>query len=97
MLPLAHEVAPRVCFRDRVYSDRDGVVALAPGTERELADQQADGEPDAGQDGQAEHVKPGQVGVQLGLRQAGDEPGCGEDAERLADEQADHDADRDAV
>ena len=45
------------------------VVAAAALPVGELADQQRDGEADPGQDGDAEHVEPAQVGVDLEAQQ----------------------------
>jgi hypothetical protein len=54
---------------------------------RQLADQECDGEPDAGQHGHAGNVAPAQVGVELRAGEPGDHPRAAEHADRLADHQ----------
>ena len=59
--------------------------------EGELGDEQRDREPDAREQADGRDVAPGQVLGQLSPGQAGDQPGAAEDADELADDQAEHD------
>ena len=82
--------------RDEQGSDEDGqldaVVALGARTEGELADEQRDGEADAGEQGEPEDVAPGELVVEPGPGEAGHELGRAEDADDLADDQPGDDA-----
>jgi len=73
-------------------ADLDDVVLVAAGAVGELADEQGDGGPDAGHEGQAQDVRPPEAGVETDAGEPGDEEGRSRDADGLADDDADRDA-----
>ena len=64
------------------------LVPHAAGAERELPDQERDGEPDAAEQAETDDVPPAQVVVELGAGEARDQPGGDGDADGLADDEA---------
>ena len=66
----------------------------AESAEGELADQQRDREADAGQHREPDDVDPGQVVVEVGVGEGVQQPGRAGDADRLAEDQTQDDAQR---
>ncbi len=73
------------------------VVLRAAGAVRELADEERNGEADAGDEGEAEDVGPSQRRVEADAGQAGHEERRSGDPGGFADHEGDDDADGDAV
>ena len=73
------------------------VVLGGAGAEGEFADEQRDGEPDPGEQREPEDVPPAQALGELGAGEPLDQPGGAENADGLAHDQADDDAEGDRV
>src|SRR5690349_1515934 len=63
----------------------------------EAADQERHGEPDAGQEREAQDVGPAEVVVELGAGEPGEPPGAAHHPDRLADHEREHDPERGRV
>jgi hypothetical protein len=99
--PVAQPQHDRGQRRGEQRPDEDGeldvVVAVGAGAEGELADEQRDREADAREQGETEHVGPGEAAVELGAGEPRKDPRGSEDPDDLAHDESEDHADGDGV